>query len=128
MKKISVLIVDDSTAVRHGLVSILRAYPDIEPVGEATNGLDAIDKVDLLEPTVVLMDAQMPEMDGMEATRLIKERFPNIKVLFLSVHADYLDSALAAGADGYLPKDSDRQTLVEKIRELGAAALSSNEP
>ena len=128
MEKISVLIVDDSAVVRHGLLSILRAFPDIDPVGEAINGLDAIDKVDLLEPTVVLMDAQMPEMDGMEATRLIKERFPNIKVLFLSVHADYLDSALAAGADGYLPKDSDRQTLVEKIRELGAAALSSNEP
>ena len=120
MEKISVLIVDDSTAVRNGLLSILRAFPDIEPVGEAINGLDAIGKVESLQPNVVLMDAQMPEMDGMEATRRIKETYPGIKILFLSVHADYLDSALAAGADGYLPKDSDRQTLVGKIRDLGA--------
>ena len=127
MDKISVLIVDDSAVVRHGLLSILRAFPDIDPVGEATNGLDAIGKVEVLEPSVVLMDAQMPEMGGLEATRRIKERFPNIKVLFLSVHADYLDAALAAGADDFLPKDSDRQTLVGKIRELGARRHSSDE-
>jgi DNA-binding NarL/FixJ family response regulator len=68
----------------------------------------------------------MPEMDGMEATRRIKETFPDIKILFLSVHADYLDSALAAGADGYLPKDSDRQTLVGKIRDLVASDPPGN--
>ena len=127
MEKISVLIVDDSAVVRHGLLSILRAFPDIDPVGEAINGLDAIGKVEMLEPSVVLMDAQMPEMDGLEATQRIKERFPNVKVLFLTAHAEYLDAALAAGADGYLPKDSDRQTLVEKIRDLGASRHSSDE-
>ena len=68
----------------------------------------------------------MPEMDWMEATRRIKERFPNIKILFLSVHADCLDSALAAGADGYLPKGSDRQTLVGKIRDLVASDHPGN--
>ena len=121
---IKVLIVDDSSVVRDGLKGILRAHPEIAMVGEAENGLEAIDKADQLKPDVILMDAQMPVMDGMEATRQIKERLPVVKVLFLTVHAGYMEDALAAGADGYLPKDSGRRELLQAIRELGGLAQS----
>ena len=122
MEKIRVLIVDDSPPVRHGLQSILRAYSDIEVLGEATDGQEAIDKVEQVQPDVILMDAQMPGMDGVEATRHIKERWPSIKVLFLMVHSSYVEAAMAAGADGHLMKDSGRQELVLTIREMGRRA------
>ncbi len=118
MKKIRVLIVDDCSAVRDGLQSILRAYPDIEVVGEAEDGVEGLAKAEQLQPGVVLMDAQMPEMDGVEATLRIKERFPNIKVLYLTVHTRYIEPALAAGADGYLMKDVGRVELVQAIKTV----------
>ena len=119
VEKISVLLVDDSAAVRDGLQSILRAYDDIDVVGEAGDGLEAISKAEQLRPGVILMDAQMPGMDGVEATRQIKERLPAVRVLFLTVHSGYIDEALAAGADAYLQKDTGRQELLQVIRELG---------
>ena len=118
MRKIRVLIVDDSTAVRDGLCSILGAGTRFRPVGLAVDGLDAMAKANDLHPDVILMDAQMPEIDGVEATRRIKERFPEIKILFLTVHSSYIDEALAAGADGYLMKDCGREELLGAIREL----------
>jgi len=116
--KITVLIADDSSAVRDGLQSILKAHTDIEVVGEATNGVEAIAGAEQLQPRVILMDAQMPELDGIEATRQIKGRWPNIKILLLTVHLEYVEAALAAGVDGHLLKDSGRQELVQAIREL----------
>lgn len=117
--KITVLIADDSPATRDGLQSILRAYPEIKVVGEATNGVEAIASAEELQPGVILMDAQMPELDGIAATRQIKERWPNIKILLLTVHKEYIEAGLAAGADGYLLKDSGRQELLQAIKELG---------
>ena len=147
MDKITVLIADDSPATRDGLQSILRAYPEIKVVGEATNGVEAIASAEELQPGVILMDAQMPELDGcykwggsarlkscnlghldgcpdagvggIAATRQIKERWPNIKILLLTVHKEYIEAGLAAGADGYLLKDSGRQELLQAIKELG---------
>ena len=124
MERIRVLIVDDSAAVRDGLRSILSAFPDIELVGESADGLDAVDKAESLAPHVVLMDEEVPVIGSAEATRWIKEESPDVRVLFLTVHADNLEAAMAAGADDYLPKDSDRQTLVRTIREVGAARRS----
>ena len=118
MQKIRVLIVDDNAAVRDGLCAILSAHADIEVVGKAVDGLDAVAKVNDLYPDVILMDAQMPKMDGIEATRHIKERFPKIKILFLTVHANYIDEALAVGADGYVMKDCAREELLEAVRKL----------
>ena len=122
MEKIRVLIADDSPPVRHGLQSILRAYSDMELVGEAANGQEAIAMSEQVQPDVILMDAQMPVMDGVEATRHIKERWPSIKVLFLTVHSSYVEAAMAAGADGHLMKDCRRQELVQTIREMGRRA------
>ena len=116
--RIKVLIVDDAAAVRDGLNSILRAYPDIDVVGEATNGEEAIAQAEQLQPAVILMDAQMPGTDGIAATRHIKQQSPNIRVLLLTVHTGYIEEAMAAGADAYLIKDSGRQELVQAIREL----------
>ena len=118
MKKIRLLIVDDSSPVRHGLRSILRAYSDMNVVGEVANGREAIAMAEQMQPDLILMDAQMPEMDGVEATRQIKERWPSIKVLFLTVHSSYVAAAMAAGADDHLMKDSGRQELVQKIRAM----------
>ena len=117
--KIQVLIVDDSPVARHGLTSILRHYPDVEVVGEASGAAEAFTEVPRLKPDIVIMNAQMPEMDGAEATGVIKERWPWTKVLFLAVHVCYFEVAAAAGADGCLMKDGGRHELVEAIRELG---------
>ncbi len=118
MEKIKVLIVDDNEVVREGLETLLTPHNDISIVGKAVDGLDAIAKAEDLQPDVILMDAQMPRADGAEATRQIKARFPEIKVLFLTVYGDYAGDALSAGASWYLTKDCRRQELLEAIRTL----------
>ena len=117
---IRVLIVDDSAVARDGLTSILKASGDFDVVGEATDGAEAIDAVARLAPDVVLMDAQMPVLDGIEATRTIKASTPRTKVLFLSVHPMYLQDGLDAGADAVMLKDTGRNELLTAIRELAA--------
>ena len=117
---IRVLIVDDSAAVRDGLTSILDANDDIEVVGVAINGAEAIEAVARLAPAVVLMDAQMPVMDGAEATRAIKASNPGTKILFLTVHHMHLDPGLEAGADVAMLKDVGREGLLSAVRELAS--------
>src|SRR4030042_6359522 len=116
MDKIRVLIVDDNEVVREGLESLLAPHDDIEIVGKAVDGLDGVAKAIETEPDVILMDAQMPRADGAEATRKIKEKIPEVKVLFLTVYGDYAGERLAAGASWYLTKDGRRQDLLEAIR------------
>ena len=120
LRRIRVLIVDDSRAARDGLRSILNPNADMEVVGEAVNGIDAVAVVEKLQPDVILMDAQMPVLDGIEAARTIKASTPNTKVLFLSVHPMYLQDGLDAGADIALLKDAGREELLAAIRELAA--------
>ena len=124
MEKIKVLLVDDNEVVREGLKSILEPQADIEVVGEAVDGLDAVTKAQELNPDVILMDAQMPNMDGTEATRRIKQFIPAAKVMFLTVYGDYVGGALAAGASWYLTKDCRRQDLLEGIRVLAQSSRS----
>ena len=119
VEKLKVLIVDDSSAARHGLKSILGAYSDIEVVGEAVDGLEAVEKAAQLEPEVILMDAQMPRLDGVEATLQIKGQWPNVKILFLAVHASDIEPGIGAGADGYVMKDCTREDLIRAVRQLG---------
>jgi DNA-binding NarL/FixJ family response regulator len=118
MDKIRVLIVDDNEVVREGLESLLTPHSDIEIVGKAVDGLDAVTKVLETNPDVIIMDAQMPRADGAEATRQIKEKLPDVKVLFLTVYGDYVGDALTAGASWYLTKDCRRQDLLDAIRTL----------
>lgn len=117
-KPIRVMIVDDHAVVRSGLGAFFTIYPDLELVGEAGNGDEAIVRCGLLKPDVVLMDLIMPGTNGVEATGVIKERFPETRVIALtSFHEDNLiQGALQAGAIGYLMKNITARELVEAIR------------
>ncbi len=121
---IRVLIADDSAAVREGLISLLGAHPEFEVVGGAGDGLEAIQMTHQLTPDLVIMDAQMPRLDGIEATRHIKRAFPMVGILFFSVFTDYVEAGLAAGADGYLPKDCEPDQLIAKASEIIATIRS----
>ena len=98
-QKIRVLIVDDHVMVRQGLRAVLQSYPNIDVVGEAGNGEEALSSVAKLQPTIVVMDISMPSIDGIAATRLIKTQYPQIAVLGLSVNAPsyHVDAMLKAG-------------------------------
>lgn len=115
--KIKVLLVDDHRVVREGLRSLLESEKNIEVVGEASNGRDAVKMVENLGPDVVVMDISMEEMNGIEATRKIIESFPSCRVVILSMHAtaEYIHKSFNAGADGYLLKESAGQEVVEAI-------------
>ena len=118
MEKIKILIADDNEVVREGLESLLSPHEDITIVGKAVDGLDAVNKARESLPDVVLMDAQMPNLDGAGATKKIKEILPETKILFLTVYGDYVGDALSAGASWYLTKDCRRQDLLDAIRTL----------
>lgn len=116
---IRLLLVDDQRLVCEGFKAILEVQPDFQVVGMASNGEMAIELVEALQPDLVLMDVQMPLMDGRAATRVICERFPNVKVLVLSTFDDdeYLEDSLNAGAVGYLLKaDMPPEQLARSIR------------
>ena len=115
---IRVLIADDHMVVREGLRAILDAAPDLLPVGEATGGAEAVRLVGESTPDVVLMDLRMPGMDGIEAIRQIKARYPDVQVVILTTYDDddYIVRGLRAGARGYLLKDTGRNVLFETIR------------
>jgi DNA-binding NarL/FixJ family response regulator len=127
MEKIRVLIVDDNEVVREGLKSILEPQSDIDVIGEAADGLEAVAKAEKLVPDVILMDAHMPGIDGTEATRRIKRSQPEVKILFLTVYGDYVGAALEAGASWYLTKDCRRQDLMEAIRVLARSTRARAE-
>ena len=117
-KPIRILLADDHTIVRKGLCSILESEEGIEVVGEAEDGREAIQKVKLLNPHVVVMDISMPSLNGLEATRQIRKQYPKIKVLILSMHAneEYIFQTLRAGASGYLVKKAAPKDLVLAIQ------------
>ena len=119
---IRVMIVDDNAAVREGLESILSANADITVVATAVNGEEAVDGVATHAPDVVLMDSQMPVMDGVEATRRIKRASPGVKILFLTVHSSHVPDGMEAGADAALLKDVGRHEILSAIRKLAGAS------
>jgi DNA-binding NarL/FixJ family response regulator len=115
---INLLLVDDQDLIRRGLHALLTTDPDIQVVGEASNGQEAIALVADLQPDVVLMDIRMPVMDGVAGTREICQRYPGTKVLVLTTFNDreYVSQALQAGASGYLLKDTPFEELVQAIQ------------
>ncbi len=117
---IKVLLVDDQYLIRQGLRALLELEPDLEIVGEAENGREAIDLIAQLHPDVVLMDMRMPVMDGVAAQREIQQRFSNTKTLVLTTFDDteYVAAALQYGAMGYLLKDTPSEELAVAIRAV----------
>jgi DNA-binding NarL/FixJ family response regulator len=115
---IRILLVDDQSLIRQGLKAMLSIEADLEVVGTAENGQVAIQKIETLKPDVVLMDVRMPIMDGREATRIISQKFPDVKVLVLSTFDDdrYIADSIRAGAKGYLLKDMPSEELAQSIR------------
>ncbi len=118
-KRITVLLAEDHMIVREGLKRLLETEPDFEVVGEATNGRQAVAMTRKLQPAVVIMDISMPQLNGLEATRQIRQAFPAVKVLILSAHSDdaYVEKVKALGASGYLIKQTSADFLCEAIRE-----------
>jgi DNA-binding NarL/FixJ family response regulator len=118
MEKIGVLLVDDHVIFRQSIRSLLQDQPDIEIVGEAGDGEEAVSEVERTAPDVALMDISMPRMNGLQATRLIKEKHPEIKVLILTVYdtGQYLGEMLRVGASGYLVKTATCDEVVSAIR------------
>ena len=110
-----VLIADDRPRSRSGLKAVLALRPEIEIVGEAADGQEAVRLVAECRPDVVLMDARMPVLDGVGATRLIKERWPEVRVVVLTIDASYRADALAAGADAFLVKGCPAEDLLTAI-------------
>lgn len=128
MERIRVLLAEDHTIVRKGLRALLEGVASIEVVGEAADGREALAQVEQSPADVVLMDLTMPGLSGLEATRQIKERFPQVRVLVLTMHADeeYIFQVLRAGASGYLVKQAAPEELVAAIHAVyqGASFLS----
>jgi DNA-binding NarL/FixJ family response regulator len=125
MEPLRILLVDDHLLFRKGLIRLLDAQPDFRVVGEARDGLEAIDKTRQLRPDVVLMDIRMPNCDGLEATRRIKAQLPDVRVVMLTVSDDEQDlvSAVKSGADGYLLKDLQPEELFEQLRRVGRGEI-----
>ena len=117
---VRLLIADDHALVRQGLRGMLERERDIEVVGEAHNGREAVDLCRALAPNLVLMDVRMPEMDGLEATRAIKHERPEVSVLMVTMHdnQDYMREAAKAGAAGYVLKDAPRDELIGAVRRV----------
>jgi len=118
MMKIRLLLVDDHAVVRTGLRMLLEGESDMEIVGEAENASEALNKISLLKPEVVLMDIGLPDMSGIDATRSIKQLAPDTAVVALTIHEDeeYFFKMLDAGASGYVPKRAAPEELITAIR------------
>ena len=125
MDKIKVLLVDDHPVVREGLRTMLATTPDIEVVAEASDGLEAVEKVGEHRPQVVLMDLRMPNSDGLEATRHIKSQLASTSVIVLTVYDNdaYVVDAVRAGASGYLLKDASKDLLIHTIRAVNSGGM-----
>jgi DNA-binding NarL/FixJ family response regulator len=128
MERIRVLLVDDHALFREGLASIVGAQADMEVIGEAEDGLEAVVKARQLEPDLILMDIEMPDMDGLEATRQIKHEHPEALIVILTVRGDdeKLFEAIKSGAQGYILKNIRSREMLAMLRGAlrGEAALS----
>ena len=120
MRKIKIMIADDHTIIRQGMRKLFEAYPELQIVGESQDGEEAVELVKQLLPDLIIMDISMPGLNGLEATRQIKKRFPETKILILTMHAEkeYIFKILQSGASGYLLKGSAIDELVTAIHAV----------
>ncbi|MEY4540693.1 MAG: hypothetical protein RLZZ306_2450 [Bacteroidota bacterium] len=118
MNSITILLADDHDVVRRGMKMLLEDEEGIQVVGEASDGLDAIEKVKILMPNVVILDLTMPKMNGIEAAKVISEEYPEVKILIFSMHhnKEYIVKSVENGANGYLLKDTGKDELLRAIR------------
>lgn len=128
MEKVKVLLVDDHALFRKGLASLLLNLKELEVIGEAGNGKEALLQARILNPDIIIMDVEMPEMNGVEAVKLIKKELPQCKIVMLTISEDddNLFNSIKNGAQGYLLKSMDPDHLIEEMKGLlrGEAALS----
>ena len=118
---VRVLVVDDQPRARRSLKALLDTWPEVEEIREACNGQQAVQLVEEYQPDVVLVDVLMPEMDGLQATRLIKSRWPQVHVIVLTMYGEYLDDAVAAGADGFFIKGEPPERLLAMFAAVAAS-------
>jgi DNA-binding NarL/FixJ family response regulator len=116
-----VLVVDDQPRARQSLKALLATWPEVEEIREACNGQQAIQLVEESQTDVVLMDVLMPEMDGLQATRLIKSRWPQVHIIVLTMYGEYLDDAVVAGADGFFIKGELPERLQKQLTAIQRA-------
>lgn len=121
-KSIKILIVDDHPVIREGIKKFFEGYKDIELIGEAKDGDEAIKMVEKLLPNVVVMDVKMPKVDGIKATRIIKEKYPEVNVILLSVYdeAHLVNEAIKAGASSFILKEAPAEKIISAIRDASA--------
>ena len=118
MKLITILLADDHDVVRRGMKMLLEDEEGIQVIGEAFDGLDAIEKVKMLMPNVVILDLTMPKMNGIEAAKILSEEYPEVKILIFSMHhnKEYIVKSVENGANGYLLKDTGKDELLRAIK------------
>ncbi len=120
MSRARILIVDDHEIFRRGLRSLLESRPEFEILGEAADGLQAVEKASQLKPDLIVMDVSMPQLDGLQATRQIRKKLPETKILILSQHdtSHMLSAALEAGANGYVTKSQVSRCLLSALEAV----------
>jgi len=119
-KHIRIMLVDDHPVVRKGLASCLASHPNLQIVGEAADGQEALNKAKQISPDIVVMDIDMPQMDGLAVTEVLRKELPNVKVLIMSMHrhTEYVLRILQSGARGYVLKDATPEELVKAIETV----------
>jgi len=122
LKKIKILFADDHSIVRNGLRSLFRGAPDFSIVGEAADGESAVRLAFLKKPDVAILDISMPKLSGIEVTRTLKQKQPEIKVLILTIHEDeeYVYQIVRAGANGYMLKNAEKKEILSAVRAVAA--------
>ena len=115
---IKVFIVDDHLVVREGITSILESTKDIKVVGQASNAQDTLSQIDKVVPDIILMDLKMPGVDGIQLTRMVRNKLPSCKIIILTLYDQYVSEAIEAGAKGYLLKDITLEDLVDSIKRV----------
>ncbi len=121
-RRVRVLIAEDEPRARQGLKVLLGAWPEVEVVGEAADGREAVQGIEECQPDVALLDARMPVLDGLAATQLIKTRWPQVRVIILTMYPTHRAEALAAGADAFLLKGCPAEVLLAAILNFGDPA------